>query len=149
MFNPPDEFHLHEQNFALGLALKRRLGVTRKKARLPDDVWEKKPAFLPLDTLLREERSLGARKRSKSTKPTVKCCSYTLSCLFSRYVQALINQASVQTWSSNLSIIRTLYRAGDFAILTPTAALTTLLGAALPDVALFVLTQVSFSRIIA
>ena len=63
--------------------------------------------------------------------------------------QPLLKQATVQTWSSNLSIIRTLYHAGDFAILTPTAALTTLLSAALPDVVRFVDTQVSFSRIIA
>ena len=79
------ENHFHINGFALGLALKRRLVVTRKKARLPADVWENEPAFLPLDTLLWEERSPGARKRSKSTKPTVKCCSYTL---FSRYVPA-------------------------------------------------------------
>ena len=79
------ENHFHINGFALGLALKRRLGVTREKARLPADVWENKPAFLPLDTLLQEERSQGARKRSESTKPTVKCCSYTL---FSRYVLA-------------------------------------------------------------
>lgn len=63
--------------------------------------------------------------------------------------QPLLKQVTVQTWSSNLSIIRTLYHAGDFAILTPTAALTTLLSAALPDVVRFVDTQVSFSRIIA
>lgn len=79
------ENHFHINGFALGLALKRRLRVTRKKARLPADVWKNEPAFLPLGTLLGEERNPDARKRSKSTKPTVKCCSYTL---FSRYVLA-------------------------------------------------------------
>ena len=62
------ENHFHINGFALGLALKRRLRVTRKKARLPADVWKNEPAFLPLGTLLGEERNPDARKRSKSTK---------------------------------------------------------------------------------
>ena len=44
--------NFHINGFALGLAIEQRLGVTRKKARLPADVWENEPAFLPLDTLL-------------------------------------------------------------------------------------------------
>ena len=79
MLNLSNEFHSHEQRKSFSyqwlrtwLGFENEVGVTRKKARLPAHLWEK-------------EQSPGARKRSKSTKPTAKCCSYTL---FSRYVLA-------------------------------------------------------------
>lgn len=95
MLNPSNEFHLDKQAekiFFESMAShlislwKGGLGLLGKKINLhAADVRENEPAFLPLDTLLWEEWSPGARKRSKSIKPTVKCCSYTL---FSHYVLA-------------------------------------------------------------